>query len=506
MKAPVIVWLRRDLRVTDNTALDHAISTQQPVIALFIETPHQWQQHHASPIQIDFIERRLHEVKSELDAMGIPLLFERCDSFKEVPATIMAVIEACHAQQLFFNKEYEVNECERDRHVDQRLKASGIATSTFDDTCILTPGSVLNGHGEMYKVFTPFRKAWLRLLKEQSEYGAGSYLAHTDTESENNSAKKVSKVDVRATLPVGVGISELCFVSEKRDSSAYPVKSHELSTILSRFVEQKSSQYHLDRDFPAVDGTSQLSPYLAIGAISARQCLSALKMFNPECDEQAKNGAFVWLSEVIWREFYKHLLAAYPRLSQHEPFIAWSREVKWEGGSTALEAWKHGKTGYPIVDAAMRQLNHTGWMHNRLRMIVASFLTKDLLIDWRKGEEYFISMLIDGDLSANNGGWQWAASTGTDAQPYFRIFNPTIQGQRFDPDGAFIRQWLPELASCPEALIHEPALWSGFAECGYPLPIVNHKEARTIAMERFRTAKANYEAATDLRNNTLSTL
>lgn len=219
--------------------------------------------------------------------------------------------------------------------------------------------------------------------------------------------------------------------------------------------------------------------------------------------ERREGGAFTWFNELVWREFYRHLIVSWPQLCKHRPFTAWTQWVKWRESPEDLAAWQQGKTGYPIVDAAMRQLNETGWMHNRLRMICASFLVKDLLIDWREGERYFMSQLLDGDLAANNGGWQWAASTGTDAAPYFRIFNPTTQGERFDPEGRFIRHWLPELAAVPDKDIHQPHRWADkhHHQLNYPLPIVDHKTARQNTLAAFEAAKNIGMADNDREEN-----
>ncbi|MEK2715535.1 deoxyribodipyrimidine photo-lyase, partial [Salmonella enterica subsp. enterica] len=237
------------------------------------------------------------------------------------------------------------------------------------------------------------------------------------------------------------------------------------------------------------DGTSRLSASLATGGLSPRQCLHRLLAEQPQALDGGPGS--VWLNELIWREFYRHLMTWYPALCKHQPFIRWTKRVAWQENPHYFQAWQKGETGYPIVDAAMRQLNATGWMHNRLRMITASFLVKDLLIDWRLGERYFMSQLIDGDLAANNGGWQWAASTGTDSAPYFRIFNPTTQGERFDRDGEFIRQWLPALRDIPGKAIHEPWRWAEKAGVvlDYPRPIVEHKQARIATLSAYEAAR-----------------
>ncbi|EAC1534127.1 deoxyribodipyrimidine photo-lyase, partial [Escherichia coli] len=256
---------------------------------------------------------------------------------------------------------------------------------------------------------------------------------------------------------------------------------------LRQFCQNGAGEYEQQRDFPAVEGTSRLSASLATGGLSPRQCLHRLLAEQPQALDGGAGS--VWLSELIWREFYRHLMTYYPSLCKHRPFIAWTDRVQWQSNPAHLKAWQEGKTGYPIVDAAMRQLNSTGWMHNRLRMITASFLVKDLLIDWREGERYFMSQLIDGDLAANNGGWQWAASTGTDAAPYFRIFNPTTQGEKFDREGEFIRQWLPELRDVPA--VHEPWKWAEKTgvTLDYPQPIVDHKEARLRTLAAYEEAR-----------------
>ncbi len=276
-----------------------------------------------------------------------------------------------------------------------------------------------------------------------------------------------------------------------RYSQLFPAGEEAALQRLRRFCREDVQDYQQQRDFPAVAGTSCLSPYLALGILSPRQCVNRLRAECPEVLENADGGAFIWLNELIWREFYRHLLVAYPRLCQHHPFIGWTDAVIWNHSEQQLIAWQQGRTGYPIVDAAMRQLNETGWMHNRLRMISASFLVKDLLIDWRQGERYFMSQLLDGDLAANNGGWQWAASTGTDAAPYFRIFNPTTQGERFDQDGVFIRRWLPELAAVPDSDIHQPWRWAERQQqsLDYPPPLVEHKQARLATLAAFEAAK-----------------
>ncbi len=343
----------------------------------------------------------------------------------------------------------------------------------FDDSVLLAPGSLMTKKHKMYKVFTPFRKAFIHRLQEIDLTCFPS-------------PKK------RANPEVGGGtLSPFDYPRQAIDENLFPIGEKAALARLRQFCQFKVDNYDQQRDFPVKKGTSMLSPYLALGILSPRQCLNRLHTDHPDLLLRTDGVGFTWLNQLVWRDFYRHLLVAWPFLCKSQSFVDWTQQIKWQQDEEALSAWQSGKTGFPIVDAAMRQLNSTGWIHNRLRMICASFLVKDLLVDWRAGERYFISQLLDGDLSANNGGWQWAASTGTDAAPYFRIFNPTKQGERFDLQGAFIRTWLPELADVPDSDIHQPHRWANRVEraLDYPTPIIKHKQARKKTMEAFKAAK-----------------
>ncbi|MCD9525742.1 deoxyribodipyrimidine photo-lyase [Photobacterium carnosum] len=480
----VLVWLRADLRVSDNTALNRAIASGLPVIAAYIATPMQWYQHYVSGRQIDLIERRLHVIKQQLHDINIPLLIIEGDDFSVATDIIINVCQQYQISAVYCNRQHAWNEKQRDRAVEQALLTQDKQWHCSDDFCVLPPGSVVTKQQQMYKVFTPYRNAWL------TQFLMHNYQPVTNSDTVTPSAQcadlLAGNIDASCNIQT--------FNYTKQDSVLWPVDDSEIQQRLQMFCETKAEYYQQQRDFPAIDGTSCLSPYLAIGALSARQCLAALLQTLPQCVEINKdNGAFVWLSEVVWREFYNHLLDSDGRLSKNQPFQLYTDNVRWLENSDHVHAWQQGQTGFPLVDAAMRQLATTGWMHNRLRMITASFLTKDMLCDWRIGEQWFMQQLIDGELASNNGGWQWAASTGTDAQPYFRVFNPTTQSERFDPNGEFIRQWLPELKSVPDKYIHAPSLWSGFGRVNYPLPIVDHKQMRLLAIERYKQAKTEYD-------------
>ncbi|KQN54243.1 deoxyribodipyrimidine photo-lyase [Erwinia sp. Leaf53] len=468
-----LVWLRNDLRIHDNSALYAACRSEGArVLALFIATPGQWQSHDMAPKQAEYIWQNLQSLQQSLAEKGIPLFLQQCDDFDASVTLLQDFCREHRVDRLFYNYQYEVNERQRDAAVERTLFDDEVMVQGFDDSLLLPPGSVLTGSREMYKVFTPFSKAFVKRLKE-------------------GLPECVPAPAVRPDGPLSTpdALQPFDYPREAFDDRLFPVGEKAAIARLREFCQQPVTEYPDKRDLPALDGTSRLSACLATGVLSPRQCLHRLLKQHPHGLDDTR--VFVWLNELIWREFYRHLMVAFPALCRHQPFIKWTRNVRWREDAALLQAWQQGKTGYPIVDAAMRQLNALGWMHNRLRMITASFLVKDLLIDWRQGERYFISQLIDGDLAANNGGWQWAASTGTDSAPYFRIFNPTTQGERFDLNGEFIRRWVPELSRVPEKYIHQPHEWAkkNQQKLDYPAPIVEHKQARQQTLDAFEAAR-----------------
>lgn len=479
-----LIWFRRDLRTIDNTALIEGIARvidaqkngeEGGVMALFVATPEQWAEHNLAPMQADLIQRRCAKLSDELKALNIPLIFHQWETFAKTTELLPRLCEEHGITSVLVNTEYELNEVKRDDAIAVALESKGIAFETFSDKCVFAPGSILNKQGSYFKVFTPFKKTWLQ------RFATLPLIVNKPSMIKNN------------VFAVELACSDFSFSYPLRNSELWSCDSKAIIARLREFAADAAVDYQQDRDFPAIDGTSQLSPYLAIGALSVRQCIA--RLLNGRHLDQLSEGEQTWLSELIWREFYQHLLYFVPKLSQSRGFVDWTDKIAWQGELNHFECWKKGETGYPIVDAAMKQLNQTGWMHNRLRMIVASFLTKDLLIDWRLGETYFMQQLVDGDYAANNGGWQWSASTGCDAQPYFRIFNPISQGQKFDQDGSFVKQWLPELKSVPTKSIHSPWLWNKSASLDYPQPIVDHKIQREKALQMYKGAKNSGQEA-----------
>ncbi|MFM5557712.1 deoxyribodipyrimidine photo-lyase [Aeromonas rivipollensis] len=471
-----LVWFRNDLRLADNPALrsccGNAGADEEPVAAFFVISPTQWRQHKMAPIRQRFLLAQVDALGLELAALGIELHLLRVETFAEVPAALASLCRELGVTRLYANQAIELDEQRRDHGVTVALAEQEVSCHWLNGCCVLPPGRVLTGSREMFKVFTPFSRAWLKALDEDG------FVIH------------------RAPAPRGDALpwqplAERGFVDEALGETTpdprWPVGEAEALRRLHAFLDQGVLDYGETRDFPAMAGTSVLSPYLAAGIISPRQCVAALQQRLGGRPQSKAQPGFVWLNELIWREFYRHLLVLVPSLSMNRPFKPETAALPWSWDPDAFAAWCEGRTGYPIVDAAMRCLNATGWMHNRLRMIVASFLTKDLHIHWRLGEDYFMSRLIDGDLAANNGGWQWAAGTGADAAPYFRVFNPTTQGQRFDPQGDFIRTWVSELADLPATCVHQPHDWLRLkGRQGYPAPMVDHAVARVRAIEMFR--------------------
>lgn len=460
-----LVWFRNDLRVADNPALTAACHEAGPVRACFFITPGQWREHDWSPARVQLIHRHLSTLGTELARHGIALDIITVDRFDD---SIDALGRLCHEHgvaRVHCNEEYAVNERRRDRTARDRLASQDVTLLKYRDQTVAPVGSVMTQQGDPYTVFTPFSKRW-RAWAEQHDCQP---LPAPEPVGEPVTPPDLPPVpdDFSGDIPALVDTGEEA--------------AHEA---LTEFLQDGGDRYKEERDFPAKPATSLLSPYLASGILSGRQCLQAARTAMLDCP--GSEGIQTWINEIAWRDFYIHILYHFPRVSRHQAFKADTEALSWNPPGQHFEAWKAGQTGIPIVDAAMRQLRETGWMHNRLRMVTAMFLTKNLFIDWREGEAWFMRNLADGFLPSNNGGWQWSASTGTDAAPYFRVFNPVTQSQRFDPDGTFIRYWVPELKAMDNKRIHQPG---DSRPVRYPAPIVDLKTSRKAAIEAFQGLK-----------------
>tara|TARA_R110001583_G_scaffold41483_3_gene131997 strand:+ start:4265 stop:5617 length:1353 start_codon:yes stop_codon:yes gene_type:complete len=446
-------------------------SSETPRKAVFFIAETQWLAHNWSSIKIDFIKRHANALVDELALLGIELELISVADFAAQISYLKGYCSKHHTENVIANSELEFNERQR----DLSCIATGIPLTLFEADVIVPKGKVLNKSGAMFKVFTPFKKTWLSYVKQCGF----EYLGKSESDL-------LSEIKVSSEIKASPDINSEPYTSDSL-SSAWPLSQEYEKNTLPTFFQHKLTDYANQRDIPSVKGTSGLSPYLAAGVISPRYVLISLLNRFPDILIATDSDEFSWLNEIIWREFYRHLIFHEQRLCKHQCFKEKYQQTTWHNNLTYFNAWCEGKTGYPLVDAAMRQLNQTGWMHNRLRMVVASFLTKHLLIDWRWGEKYFMEHLIDGDLAANNGGWQWAASTGCDAQPYFRIFNPTRQSERFDPKGNFIRKYLPELNEIPDKEIHSPHKFIDKNQLDIYWPtIVAHKAARLMALDFYK--------------------
>lgn len=488
-----LVWFRSDLRLEDNPALFRACQ-QGEVVAVFVHSPEQWQEHGWGDLKTAFVLSNLHALAQQLRQLNIPLKILTVTRFSYAPQALLELAKELGISKLLFNDEYEWNEQQRDNAVVEAFTQAGINVERFTDQVIFPPGSIRTGKGDFYTVFTPFYRNWLSQLKPEHLVPLPAPQAQAPTQLAND------------PLPAFVSSQQL---------KLWPAGEAAAHQKLQDFAEQALNNYDQQRDFPALAGTSQISAYLAAGVLSPRQGLAAAQMHSAGRFMDKSTGAGVWVSELVWREFYRHLLIGFPRISKGRAFKPATEKLAWRSIENSkvqrdLQAWQTGQTGFPIIDAAMRQLLETGWMHNRLRMLVAMFLSKNLLIDWRVGEAFFMQHLIDGDLAANNGGWQWAASTGTDAVPYFRIFNPYTQSAKFDPQGEFIRHYLPELAHLNNKDIHQPPanklvvdkLSEGLftnesfgdesgnrKSSSYPAPIIDLKLSRDRVMQAFEAIK-----------------
>lgn len=449
-----------DLRLRNNPALSNASLKGSSLTTLFIFNPKKWNNHNESKLKIAFQIEHLKELSEKLKNLNIPLKLINADGIEDESKKIIDFVKKNEIQEVFINKEYGVNEMHRDETLQKDLERMNKKLNIYDSS-IFHPDSVKTQSDTFFKVFTPFSRAFRsKLMSKKIE---------------------VSELPKRQEHAISVSDKIESFKLDKNDQeifNQYEIGEEKALEKLENFIDHKILNYKKNRDFPALDGTSALSPYLSSGILSSGQCI--FYVFQKYSEDEI--GVKTWINEIIWREFYKYILFHNPRVSKNLSFSEKYDKFPWLKNEDSFISWSKGQTGVPIIDAAMRQLNATGWMHNRLRMIVAMYLTKNLLIDWRKGEKYFMNKLIDGDFASNNGGWQWSASTGVDAAPYFRIFNPITQSEKFDKEGTFIKKWIPEIAAAKN--IHDPSTEER-KEMGYSYHLVDLKESRKEAIEKF---------------------
>ena len=470
-----LVWFRRDLRDYDHAALYHALKHSAQVYCAFIfDTDILNKLTDKHDRRVEFIWESIKELKSALRTKGGDLIVVHGNAKDEIPK----LAKALQVEAVFTNHDYEPDAISRDAHVAAQLKTNSIAFHHFKDQVIFEKNEVLSMAGKPYSVFTPYKNMWFKSINDffLRAYPVDAYI------------EKLAKVDGNHDFGKLMSIESLGFERTNLLQMRLPTGMSGASQLFADFTD-RMQRYKEARDFPGIKGVSYLSVHLRFGTISIRHLARTAMQIGG-------TGAETWLSELIWRDFYFQILHHHPHIADGKAFKTEFESLPFPNNPDYYKAWCDGKTGYPLVDAAMRQLNNTGFMHNRLRMVAASFLVKDLLIDWRWGERYFAEKLIDFDFSANNGGWQWAASTGCDAQPWFRIFNPTTQSERFDANGRFIRKYVTELSNCNDKEIHAPWLMSAARQSAinitigrdYPLPIVDHSIQRVLALDLYKNS------------------
>ena len=478
-----LVWFRRDLRVFDHAALHHALKNSRAVFCVFIFDRDILEKLPPQDRRVEFLHASLIELHDQLQKLGGALIVRHAHAVHD----IAPLAKSLNVDAVYINRDYEPAAVARDAAVATALSALNIEMHAFKDQVIFEQSEVLSMAGKPLSIFTPYKNAWLKKLQfDSSDYYVRAYPIEPYAD----------RFAVSADHHGMPSLQQLGFTPSNFEALHIPTGMSGGQALLDNFLE-RIGKYKVSRDYPAIKGPSYLSVHLRFGTVSVRH-LARRACENARTAADA-TGAQTWLAELVWRDFYFMILHHHPHVTQRA-FKADYDAIAWESGPAAdalFTAWCDGRTGYPLVDAAMAQLNQTGYMHNRLRMVTACFLMKDLGIDWRRGEAYFAEKLIDFDLAANNGGWQWAASSGCDAQPYFRIFNPITQSEKFDPEGKFIRRYVPQLSKLGNKQIHAPWLLTKMeldhagVELGnnYPPPIVQHDLARKQTLQRYAVVK-----------------
>lgn len=476
----IIWWVRRDIRLNDNVVLHHALNDGASVIPVFIFDPKLFHSKKLAPARKQFMLQALAVLDANLKKRGSYLVVRQGDPVQE----LLKLVRETDAGAVYFHADYTPYARRRDANVVAALDKAGVKYETFNELYLSDPDQVLKKDGTPYTVYSAYRKRFERVV---------TLPARCSIKKKIETPREIASLDLNALMPTF--------------NTRYAKGGENAGIKLAHnFMARKNglAQYSKTRNDMGADATSHLSAHLHFGTVSVRELVRMARRKIPTQALQRKRtskaqhpgaNAQVWLDELVWREFFSQVLYHFPHAAR-QSFRPKYTHLRWNTDRNTFTAWTCGQTGYPIVDAGMRELNATGWMHNRSRMIVASFLTKDLLINWQDGEAYFLQQLVDGDMASNDGGWQWAAGTGTDAQPYFRIFNPLLQGKRFDPTGVYVRRWVPELAKLPNRYIHAP--WRmpdhvadkiGFTlGKDYPKPIVDHAEQRERALALYRSA------------------
>lgn len=478
-KESAIVWFRKDLRLSDNPALTIAINSGVEIYPVFIYAPEEEIFGDLGGACKWWLHQSLASLDQSLNELGLQLFIYKGESLK----TLQTIVAKTGAKSVYWNRRYEPNIIERDKTIKKSLQDDGLEVKTFNANLLFEPWEIANSSGKPFQVFTPFWKAILANPPTKSFLPPPSAVK---TPSKLLDCLKLSELELEPKTDWAKGLRKTWKPGEQGAENR-----------LASLLTHKLDNYKEARDFPAQEASSRLSPHLNFGEISPRQIWHTIKsVVAIKGEDKLKDGADFFLRELVWREFAYHLIYYFPE-TVNQPLRKNFNSFPWKKDENSLKAWQTGQTGYPIVDAGMRELWQIGWMHNRVRMIVASFLTKDLLVNWQEGAAWFWDTLVDADLANNAFGWQWTAGCGADASPFFRIFNPVLQGEKFDPEGNYIKAWIPELGKLPSKWIHKP--WQAPVDVlknagvilgsNYPKPIVEHSFARERALEAFLLIK-----------------
>ncbi|MEB3337421.1 MAG: FAD-binding domain-containing protein [Leptolyngbyaceae bacterium] len=471
----ILLWHRRDLRISDHPGLAAAHQQSSKIVGVFCLDPNILKQDDIAPARVTYLIGSLQELQQSYLQAGSELLILQDDPRQGIPKLAIAL----QAKAVFWHLDVEPYAKERDRNVLDALSQAGIQTQTFWGDLMHAPSEIYSGSGQPYTVYSPYWRNWNGKPKVEPALKLAGVTGLT--ESEKAIAQQVGVTPLPTAQELGFHWDHPLVLAPGEQAA---------QTRLEEFCSSQISEYQEQRNFPGNFGTSQLSAALKFGVIGIRSVWAATtSALEQSRSDEAQGSIQTWRQELAWREFYQHALYFFPELAEGA-YRTPLKTFPWQNKPEYFQAWCDGKTGYPIVDAAMRQLNETGWMHNRCRMIVASFLTKDLLVSYQLGEKYFMQKLVDGDLAANNGGWQWSASSGMDPQP-LRIFNPASQAKRFDPEAEYIRHWLPELRSLDTVdLVTGNILPLDRDRCGYPPPIVDHNQQQRVFKSLYQQQKA----------------
>lgn len=462
-----LVWIKNDLCIYDNYALYYACKNKnKKIITLFLLNSEIWRTRKFSK-QFSFLHHRLFFLQKKFFNLNISFIYKKLKNFQESIKYLLSICKKYKVTSIFLNHQYKSYNKIEDNYIKNFFKTYKIKIKVFHNNILVNPKLIKNNLGLAYRVFSFFKKKVLNVLSKKKKFS-------------------ILKIDIRKKSNIFFYKKKLSLDHQlkKFNTKEFPYTDNKVLKKIKNFFKKKFFYYNKNKDFPFLDNTSQFSIYFSLGIISVRKIFNYILLYS----KKNNINYTVFLDKILWREFFKHLFFSFSITHKNTFLKNWEKKIKWDNNKSHFQAWKKGLTGFPIIDAGMRQLNNIGWMHNRLRMLTANFLVKNLLIDWRFGAKYFMINLIDFDFSLNNGNWTWIASVGTDSVPYIRTFNPYLQSKKFDPDGYFIKKYIPELKNVPKKYIHNPHIWLKKKKIFkiYPNPIINYQINKNIFIKQIK--------------------